>query len=146
MRCRATFTKPPNSTAPELLRTLLFVTIPLLKRVLIIVLLLRAIDLLRAFETIVATTQGGPGDATYTLPVMIWETAFVNFQMGDAAAASIVLLIMVSVIISALLWVMSREGAIAERRQRDEQTVASALRAAAGRLRVRLDLPHPVDG
>ncbi len=92
------------------LRTLVFITIPILKRVLVIVLLLRAIDLLRAFETIVATTQGGPGDATYTLPVMIWETAFVNFQMGDAAAASIVLLVMVSVIISALLWVISRDG------------------------------------
>lgn len=94
------------------LRTLFFITIPMLKRVLIIVLLLRAIDLLRAFEAIVATTQGGPGDATYTLPVMIWETAFVNFQMGDAAAASIVLLVMVSIIISALLWTVSRDGAI----------------------------------
>ncbi len=100
------------------LRTLVFITIPILKRVLVIVLLLRAIDLLRAFETIVATTQGGPGDATYTLPVMIWETAFVNFQMGDAAAASIVLLVMVSVIISALLWVISRDGAIAGGQQR----------------------------
>jgi len=100
------------------LRTLFFITIPILKRVLVIVLLLRAIDLLRAFETIVATTQGGPGDATYTLPVMIWETAFVNFQMGDAAAASIVLLVMVSVIISALLWVISRDGAIAGGQQR----------------------------
>lgn len=99
------------------LRSLFFITIPLLKRVLIIVLLLRAIDLLRAFETIVATTQGGPGDATYTLPVMIWETAFVNFQMGDAAAASIVLLVMVSIIISALLWMVSREGAIAGARR-----------------------------
>lgn len=99
------------------LRSLVFITIPLLKRVLIIVLLLRAIDLLRAFEAIVATTQGGPGDATYTLPVMIWETAFVNFQMGDAAAASIVLLVMVSVIISALLWMVSRDGAIAGARR-----------------------------
>ena len=36
-------------------------------------------------EVIVATTQGGPGDASYTLPVLIWETAFVNFQLGDAA-------------------------------------------------------------
>lgn len=91
-------------------RCLFFITVPLLKRVLIIVLLLRAIDLLRAFETIVATTQGGPGDATYTLPVMVWETAFVNFQMGDAAAASLVLLALVSIIISALLWMISGKG------------------------------------
>ena len=95
-------------------RTLLFITIPLLKRVLVIVLLLRAIDLFRAFETIVATTQGGPGAATYTLPVMIWETAFVNFQMGDAAAASIVLLVLVSVAISVLIRIVSRN--LGERR------------------------------
>jgi multiple sugar transport system permease protein len=89
-------------------RTLLFITIPLLKRVLVIVLLLRTIDLFRAFETIVATTQGGPGAATYTLPVMIWETAFANFQMGDAAAASIVLLVIVSIAIAVLIRVISR--------------------------------------
>lgn len=95
-------------------RTLLFITIPLLKRVLLIVLLLRAIDLFRAFETIVATTQGGPGAATYTLPVMIWETAFVNFQMGDAAAASIVLLVIVSIAITLLIRMVSRSGGVAE--------------------------------
>jgi multiple sugar transport system permease protein len=95
-------------------RTLLFITVPLLKRVLLIVLLLRAIDLFRAFETIVATTQGGPGAATYTLPVMIWETAFVNFQMGDAAAASIVLLVIVSIAITLLIRMVSRSGSVAE--------------------------------
>ena len=51
----------------NLWRQTIFITIPLLKRVLVIVLLLRLIDLLRAFEIIVATTQGGPGDASYTL-------------------------------------------------------------------------------
>ena len=97
-------------------RTLLFITLPLLKRVLMIVLLLRAIDLFRAFETIVATTQGGPGAATYTLPVMIWETAFVNFQMGDAAAASIVLLVIVSIAITLLIRMVARNSRSAEAR------------------------------
>ena len=98
------------------IRTLLFITLPLLKRVLMIVLLLRAIDLFRAFETIVATTQGGPGAATYTLPVMIWETAFVNFQMGDAAAASIVLLVIVSIAITFLIRMVARNSRSAEAR------------------------------
>lgn len=94
------------------LRQTLFITIPLLKRILTIVLLLRLIDLLRAFEVIVATTQGGPGDAAYTLPVMIWETAFVNFEMGDAAAASVVLLVLVAIIITLLVRVISRRGVV----------------------------------
>ena len=98
--------------ATSLLRQVIFITIPLLKRVLVIVLLLRLIDLLRAFEVIVATTQGGPGDASYTLPVLIWETAFVNFQLGDAAAASIVLLVIVSILITLLVRAISRSGVV----------------------------------
>jgi multiple sugar transport system permease protein len=94
--------------ATPLWRQTFHITIPLLKRVLTIVLLLRLIDLLRAFEIIVATTQGGPGDASYTLPVLIWETAFVSFELGDAAAASVVLLLMVSIIIGVLVQVITR--------------------------------------
>ncbi len=96
----------------SLLRETLFITLPLLRRVVVIVLLLRLIDLLRAFEVIVATTQGGPGDAAYTLPVLIWETAFVAFEIGDAAAASVVLLVIVSVLIGLLVRAITRRGVI----------------------------------
>jgi multiple sugar transport system permease protein len=93
-------------------RQTLHITIPLLKRVLVIVLLLRLIDLMRAFEIIVATTQGGPGDASYTLPVLIWETAFVAFEIGDAAAASVVLLVLVTMVISLLVRAISRRATV----------------------------------
>jgi multiple sugar transport system permease protein len=98
-------------------RQIFFLTIPLLRRVLVIVLLLRLIDLLRAFEVIVATTQGGPGDASYTLPVLVWETAFVNFQMGDAAATSIVLLAVVTIVITLLIRTLSRQDLIGQGRR-----------------------------
>src|SRR5262249_46183995 len=67
-------------------RQTFLITIPMLRRVLLIVLLLRLIDLLRLFDVIVGTTQGGPGAASVTLPVLIWSDAFKNFQMGDASA------------------------------------------------------------
>src|SRR5262249_42602278 len=98
----------------SLWRQTFFITIPLLRRVLVIVLLLLLIDLFPAFEIIVATTQGGPGDACYTLPVLIWETAFVSFEIGDAAAASVVLLIIVTVVISLLVRVISRRGVVGQ--------------------------------
>lgn len=101
----------------SLWRQITHLTIPLLKRVLVIVLLLRLIDLLRAFEVIVATTQGGPGDASYTLPVLVWETAFVNFQMGDAAAASLVLLVIVTIVITLLICAISRQGVVGQGRR-----------------------------
>ena len=96
----------------NLWRQTIHITIPLIKRILIIVLLLRLIDLMRAFEIIVATTQGGPSDASYTLPVLIWETAFVSFEMGDAAAGSVVLLVLVAILISLLVRVISRRGVV----------------------------------
>lgn len=101
----------------SLMRQIFLITIPLLKRVLVIVLLLRLIDLLRAFEIIVATTQGGPGDASYTLPVLTWESAFVNFQMGDAAATSLVLLGVVTIVITLLIRAISRQGAVGMERR-----------------------------
>jgi ABC-type sugar transport system permease subunit len=93
-------------------RQTLFITLPLLRRRSSTTTMMRLIDLLRAFEVIVATTQGGPGDASYTLPVMIWETAFVSFEMGDAAAASVVLLLIVTVIITLLVRAIARGGVV----------------------------------
>jgi multiple sugar transport system permease protein len=98
-----------------LVRQALFITIPLLKRVLLIVLLLRLIDLMRLFDIIVGTTQGGPGVATQTLPVYIWVTAFQQFSAGDAAAASLVLLAIVAVLITILLRLTARQGLVGRR-------------------------------
>jgi multiple sugar transport system permease protein len=94
-----------------LFREIFLVTIPMLKRVITIVLLLRLIDLLRLFDVIVGTTQGGPGDASVTLPVLIWSDAFKNFEMGDAAAESLVLLALIAVIIAVLLRVITPNDA-----------------------------------
>jgi multiple sugar transport system permease protein len=95
-----------------MLRQTFFITIPLLKRVLLVVLLLRAIDIMRMFDIIVATTSGGPGTSTYTLPIYVWRSGFKTFAMGDAAAASVVLLILIAVIITLFVRVMAKEGAV----------------------------------
>jgi len=92
----------------NIFRQTVFITIPMLRQVLVIVLLLRLIDLLRLFDVIVGTTTGGPGAATLTLPVLIWSDAFKNFAMGDASAESLVLLVIISVIITILIRVITR--------------------------------------
>ena len=51
------------------------------------------------FDLIFALTHGGPVDATRTVPVYIYDTAFTAFRMGEAAAASVLFLFMMSVII-----------------------------------------------
>jgi multiple sugar transport system permease protein len=95
------------------LRRTALITLPLIKRVVLIALLLRAIDLLRVFDIIIGTTQGGPGNATYTLPVDIWSQGFQQFAMGDAAASALVLLVGIAVLITVLVTVVARGGIVA---------------------------------
>ena len=93
------------------LRQMVFITLPLLRRVIFIVLLLRTIDLLRVFDVIAGTTGGGPGNATATLPITIWVASFQEFQIGTAAAASLILLLIISIIIMVFVRVAARNGA-----------------------------------
>jgi multiple sugar transport system permease protein len=68
------------------------VTLPLLKPVILLALLLRAMDLVRIFDQIFILTQGGPGTATETLSLYIYRTAFRFSNFGYTAAMSLVLL------------------------------------------------------
>jgi multiple sugar transport system permease protein len=43
------------------------------------------------FDVIWLLTQGGPANGTTTLPVYIYEQAFQAFNMGGAAAASMIM-------------------------------------------------------
>lgn len=68
------------------------VTLPLLRPVILLALLLRAMDLARIFDQIFILTQGGPGTATETLSLYIYRTAFRFSSFGYAAAMSFALL------------------------------------------------------
>ncbi len=68
------------------------ITFPLLKPVIVLALLLRAMDLVRIFDQIFILTQGGPGIATETVSLYIYRTAFRFTNFGYAAAMSFVLL------------------------------------------------------
>jgi multiple sugar transport system permease protein len=68
------------------------VTLPLLRPVILLALLLRAMDLVRIFDQIFILTQGGPGTATETLSLYIYRTAFRFSSFGYASAMSFVLL------------------------------------------------------
>ena len=67
------------------------ITLPNLKGVIFIVLLLRAVWMFLHFDSIWILTRGGPGDATYVAPVYAYDAAFRGFELGYAAAMSTVL-------------------------------------------------------
>lgn len=67
------------------------VTLPQLLPVLGIVLVLKTVFALKAFDVIFTMTNGGPGTATQTLAYYVYHAGFQYYDMGYAAAAAYVL-------------------------------------------------------
>jgi multiple sugar transport system permease protein len=69
------------------------ISLPLLKPVIAIALVLRGIDILTMFTPVHVITQGTPGGNTETISYFIYRTAFKSFEQGYASAASVLVLI-----------------------------------------------------
>jgi multiple sugar transport system permease protein len=67
-------------------------TLPLLKPVIIVALLLRMLEAFKIFDMIWMLTKGGPAYATEVIGVRIYIQAFTSFNMGYAAALALILL------------------------------------------------------
>ena len=69
------------------------ITLPQLKPVLYVVLMIRVIDTFKLFDTIFILTRGGPGTATQTLAMYNYSLGFVLLKTSQAAALGTVLAI-----------------------------------------------------
>jgi multiple sugar transport system permease protein len=67
------------------------ITWPQLLPVVAVVVVLKAVFALKAFDTIYTLTNGGPGNSTKTLAYFVYEQGFNYYDMGYAAAAAYVL-------------------------------------------------------
>lgn len=74
------------------------ITLPLLVPTILVALLLRLIDIVKTFDIIYSTTQGGPGYATETLNILSYRYAFENFQFGQSSATLMVFFVVVMTI------------------------------------------------
>ena len=74
-------------------QTMRDVTIPLLKPALALMLVLSVTGSILAFEQFYILTGGGPDNSTITLVIALYRQAFVLFDLGKAAALSMVLLL-----------------------------------------------------
>jgi multiple sugar transport system permease protein len=68
------------------------VTVPFLRSVMLVVLVLRTIWVFNAFELIYLLTSGGPNGATLTLPVLAYNLGWQQFLPGKAATVSVLML------------------------------------------------------
>ncbi|MEN3186210.1 MAG: sugar ABC transporter permease [Atribacterota bacterium] len=84
------------------------ITLPLLKPVILIVLVLRIMDAIRVFDIVYALTEGGPGEATDVLSMFIYRNSFYLWNIGKASALSFILLYIIMIISVILVNVLSR--------------------------------------
>jgi len=73
--------------------TFRFITLPLLKPTLLLVIVMNVIVAMKVFAVPLIMTGGGPADSTRVLPLFIYQTAFEFFDMGRAAAMSVFLFV-----------------------------------------------------
>jgi multiple sugar transport system permease protein len=79
------------------------VTLPQLKDVLIVIVLLRTIWDFKEFDLIYLLTGGGPIIATQTLPLMVYKEAFALNQMGAASAVAVLMMLVMLVFMTLYL-------------------------------------------
>lgn len=73
------------------------ITLPLLKPMILVVVVLSTIEAFKAYELIYVMTQGGPGSSTKLLVQYIYQAAFEEDRLGYGAAMSVVLLAVIGV-------------------------------------------------
>ncbi len=84
------------------------ITIPLLKPVIIVAVLIRSLDALKVFEYVYAITRGGPGTATETLQYYIYKVGFGFYRLSEAAASAWIVVLMVMLLVVVFLWRTAR--------------------------------------
>jgi multiple sugar transport system permease protein len=67
------------------------ITLPRLMGIVLVVVLLRSVFMFNKFDIIWQLTEGGPGNATTTLPVLAYKTVYTDQAYGLANAISVVM-------------------------------------------------------
>jgi sorbitol/mannitol transport system permease protein len=98
------------------IQTFLSITFPHLRRYIELGMLLGSIYLLQAFGEIFVLTQGGGGhgSATTNLPYYIYTLAFQQFNVSEAAAAGVIVVIGTEIVATIALRLLSGLFAAAE--------------------------------
>lgn len=74
------------------------ISLPMMKPIIVVALILRAIDITTMFTNVFIITKGGPAFGTETISFFIYRTGFKFFNFGYASAASVVMLVLTIVI------------------------------------------------
>ncbi|WP_395242689.1 carbohydrate ABC transporter permease [Agromyces sp. MMS24-K17] len=84
-----------GASEPRMFRS---ITLPLLRPVLALVLVITVVGSFQIFDTVAVTTGGGPINSTRVIYYYIYQQAFEKFDLGYASALSVFLLVVLALI------------------------------------------------
>ncbi len=84
------------------------ITLPLLAPYIVVALIIRTIDALKAFDIIYVITQGGPGSASETINIFLYLQAFAFYNIGYASAVVVVFFALILLLAALLMWTRER--------------------------------------
>ena len=75
-----------------------YVTLPMLKPIVIIALVIRALEAFKIFDLVFIMTGGGPGHKTETISMYIYRIGFEYQRVSYAAAMAVLILILITIV------------------------------------------------
>jgi multiple sugar transport system permease protein len=95
-----------GATAWQMFR---YITLPLIWPFVVVAGVMRIIDALKAFDTIFVITNGGPGTASETINMLLYQTAFGYYDLGYASAMVVVFFALIMLLSLILLRTRQQE-------------------------------------
>lgn len=89
-----------------------YIIAPSISSIVVVALLIRSMDLIRYFDKILVTTNGGPANATKIIPIRLYEVAFRFFELGYAAAIGLTMLVFTIIVAISFLQILKRQGLV----------------------------------
>lgn len=96
-------------------RILWDITLPLLRPIIGLVLLLRSIDAFKEFDKVFVLTGGGPGTSTELLSIYTWRVNFQQWDLGYGAVCAFMVYLVVLILSSVFYKAITRRDRPAER-------------------------------
>jgi multiple sugar transport system permease protein len=75
-----------------------YLVLPMMKPIILIAIIIRAIEAFKMFDPIYLLTQGGPGEATENISLYLFDETAANTRWGYASSVAILVLIFVSIV------------------------------------------------
>ncbi|MCE7987055.1 MAG: sugar ABC transporter permease [Caldilinea sp. CFX5] len=89
-------------------RRLWFVTLPMLSPTLLFAAVVGVIGGLQIFDLPYVMTRGGPGDASRTAVMVMYESAFKNMEIGYGSGVAVILFLLILLVTAFQFWLSKR--------------------------------------